>query len=130
MFASCSHRVVARECQAYCTSRTALESAMDRPGVADEICAGPRVSRKKLERKQVAFEPIARPACNHKVARIVSAAAREWKDVVERGGVLIEMSRAVYTALAAVTQGGSSHRAFERRMDHATGAELHQMLRP
>ena len=103
---------------------------MHRPGVANEICAGPRVAREKLEWKEVAFEPIARPACNDKVARIVGAAAREREDVIERGGALIEMRRAVYTALTAIAQCGSSHRSFERGVDDAARAHRHKVPGP
>lgn len=103
---------------------------MHRPGVANEICAGPRVAREKLEWKEVAFEPIARPACNDKVARIVGAAAREREDVIERGGALIEMRRAVYTALTAIAQRGSSHRSFERGVHDAARAHRPKVPRP
>ena len=88
------------------------------------------MAREKLEWKKVAFEPIARPACNHKIARIVSASAREREDVIERGGALIEMRRAVYTALTAIAQRGSSHRPFERRVHDAARAHRHKVPGP
>lgn len=129
MFVSRCDRVVACECETHCTSRAALERAMHRTCVAHKVGACPRVSREKLEREQIALEPVARAAGDDKVARIVRPAAREREHVIERCGALIEMRGAVYTTLPAVAQCSTAHRAFERRMDDTARTKFDEVSR-
>ena len=86
--------------------------------------------RDKLKRKKIAFESIAWPTGDNEVSRIVCPAPRARKDVIEGGGALIEMRRAVYTPLPAVAQCGAAHRAFERGMDDTASAKFDEVSRP
>jgi hypothetical protein len=91
------------ECQADGASRVSLECAMHRAGVAHEIRAGPRESRKKLERQQITFQSVTGRTGDDHIPGVVRATARERNDMVESRRVLIESAGAVYTPLSAVS---------------------------
>lgn len=106
------------ERQTHGASRAAFEGAVHRAGIAYEVCTGPRVAREELEGEQLTLEPIARSACDDEVAGIMCPAAREWHDVVERRGVLVEVRGAVHAALPAVAQRHLAHDALHRDTGH------------
>ncbi len=74
--------------------------------------------RKKLERRQIALEPVAGRARHDQVARIVRPAAGERHHMIQRRRVLIEMRRAVHTPLTAITQRPFAQRVFHGDMHH------------
>lgn len=100
---------------------------MHRTRVPHKVRTRPRISGKKLERKKITFESIARPAGDHEVARIVKPASRQRHDVIKRRGSLIEMRRTVYAALPAVAKGRAAHRALEGRVNDPIRSERYQM---
>ncbi len=102
---------------------------MHRTSVSYKIGAGPGVSGKELERKQIALESIARSAGDHEVARIVRPAVGEREHVIKRRRVLIKVGRAVYTALAAVAQGSPTQRPLEGGVDDPAGAQFDEVSR-
>ena len=86
---------------------------MNRPRIAHEVGTGPRIPPKKLVRKHVALEPIARRAGGDKVARRMWPSVRHGVHVIERRDVEREWDRAIDAASTAITHGSVLERTLE-----------------
>ena len=104
------------------TSRAALERAVYRSGVLDEVKTRPRVAGEELGRQQIALEAIAPPTRGNEVARRVNAAFGEGKDVVDGGDVVVKRRGAVDAPEAAITHHGVLDRALLVATGHALGS--------
>ena len=91
--------------ETHSASRASLQCAMNRPSMRDEVLSRPRIASEEFGRQQVSLQSIARPACEHHVARRMCAAVSEWMHVVERREVELQRRSAVDAAAAAVTHG-------------------------
>src|SRR5438309_10922379 len=111
MFCRVTRSCGSRVSEADGATRAALQRAMHRACVLNEVQSRPRVLGEELGREQVTLETIAAAARGNEVARRVHAALGERKYVIDGGDVDVERSGAVHAAPAAVTHHSVFNRA-------------------
>src|SRR5690242_3731241 len=93
-------------------SCTALQSAMHRARILDEVESRPRISSEELGREEIAFQAITSAAGGDEIAGGVDATLGEREYVIDGGEVVVERRGAVDTAATAVTH----HRVLDRAL--------------
>ena len=79
--------------------------------IVDEVAACPRIAKKEFRGKHVSLQSIARGTGGDHIAGRVRSTLGERMNVVERGALVFERSRAVHAATSAVSQRGELDRS-------------------
>src|SRR5690348_3553416 len=116
-------RLRSRVGQAHGATRLALQRAMYRASVQDEVAPCPWLAEKELGGKHVRLESIAGRTRRNDVARRVGAALRQRVDVVEGCARVLEPRATVDTTATAVAHRGELERSLvlcREQSPHAT----------